>query len=136
MEISVSFAEISDYIENHYNKRLTFTKVSDSEVDVVFQQNLVFRCVEVSLTLKIEEVGTDYLVITYKGSFGVEMLVPGAVAFLKMKVNGLSEAIAKEGGGYRIYLSKLPQTAPLAEKAKISAVNITENGIVVKAALK
>lgn len=86
MKISISFAELSDYIKGHYDKLLTFSKVSDKEVCVSYSQNLFFKTVQVPVSLKIEDVKADSVIITYNGGFGIDMIIAGTLSFLKAKV--------------------------------------------------
>lgn len=116
MNISISFAELRDYIKKHYDKQLTFSKVTDKEVRASYTQNLFFRSVQVPLDLKIEDVKADSIAITYNGGLGIDMIIAGTLSFLKAKVPELANAlVSEEGHRIRIELSKLEQTSALVE---------------------
>lgn len=137
MKISISFAELSDYIKKHYDKQLTFSKVTDNDVRASYTQNLFFRSVQVPLDLKIEDVRADSVAITYNGGFGIDMIIAGTLSFLKAKVPELANAlVSEEGHRIRIELSKLPQTATIVEVLAFKEINVGENGLIVEATLR
>ena len=136
MNISISFAELRDYIKKHYDKQLTFSKVTDKEVRASYTQNLFFRSVQVPLDLKIEDVKADSIAITYNGGFGIDMIIAGTLSFLKAKVPELANAlVSEEGHRIRIELSKLEQTSALVEAVAFKEISVSENGLIVEATL-
>lgn len=137
MNISISFAELSDYIKKHYDKQLTFSKVTDKEVRASYTQNLFFRSVQVPLDLKLEDVKADSIAITYNGGFGIDMIITGTLSFLKAKVPELANAlVSEEGHRIRIELSKLEQTSALVEAVAFKEISVSENGLIVEAMLR
>lgn len=137
MKISISFAELGDYIKRHYDKQMTFSQVSDKELCVSYLQNLFFKTIQVPVSLKVEDVKADSVSITYNGGFGIDMIIAGTLSFLKAKVPELANAIiSEEGHCIRIELSKLPQTAKLVETIALNEISFTENGLIVSASLK
>lgn len=137
MNISISFAELSDYIKKHYDKQLIFSKVTDKEVRASYTQNLFFRSVQVPLDLKIEDVKADSIAITYNGGFGIDMIIAGTLSFLKAKVPELANAlVSEEGHRIRIELSKLEQTSALVEAVAFKEISVSENGLIVEAMLR
>ena len=137
MKVSISFAELSDYIKKHYDKQITFSKLSDNELCASYSQNLFFKIVQVPVNLKIEDVKADSIVITYNCGFGIDMIIAGTLSFLKAKVPELANAlVSEEGHRFRIELSKLPQTATLVETIAFNEISFAENGLIVGASLK
>ena len=137
MKISVSFAELSDYIRKHYDKQLTFAKVSDKEVRASYKQNLFFRSVQLSLNLKIEDVRADSVTVRYSGGIGIDMLIAGLLSFLKNKVPEVADALVKEERHrIRIELSRLSQTTVLMETIALREIYVNDNGLTVEASLK
>lgn len=137
MNISISFAELGDYIKRHYDKQMTFSQVSDKELCVSYSQNLFFKTIQVPVSLKIEDVKADSIAITYNGGFGIDMIIAGTLSFLKAKVPELANVlVSEEGHCIRIELSKLPQTAKLVETIAFNEISFTENGLIADASLK
>ena len=137
MKISLSFAELSEYINKHYGKKLGFSKVSDKELCISYEQNIFFRTIQVPINISIDEVRTDSIVITYNGGFGIDMIITGTLSFLKARVPELANAlISKEGHHIHINLAKLPQTAKLVETVALQSISVAENSIIIEASLK
>lgn len=137
MKITISFAELNEFINAHYGKQLTFSKVSDKEVCASYTQSLFFRSIQVPVNLKIEDVKTDSVAIAYNGGFGIDMIIAGILSFLKSKVPELADVlVSEEGHCIRIKLSKLPQTAKLVEAASLGEICVVEDGLIVEASLK
>lgn len=137
MKTSISFAELSDYIKKHYDKQLTFSKVTDKEVRASYTQNIFFHSVQIPLNIKIEDVRADSVTITYNGGFGIDMIIAGTLSFLKVKVPELANAlVSEEGHRIRIELSQLPQTATIVEVLTFKEISVTETGLIVETALK
>lgn len=137
MKISISFAELSDYIKRHYDKQMAFSQVSDKELCASYTQSLFFKTIQVPVSLKVEDVKADSVAITYNGGFGIDMIIAGTLSFLKAKVPELANAIiSEEGHCIRIELSKLPQTAKLVETIAFNGISFTENGLIAEASLK
>lgn len=137
MKISISFAELSEYIKTHYDKQLAFSKVTEKEVRAAYTQNLFFRSVQVPLDLKIEDVQADSVAVTYNGGFGLDMIIAGTLSFLKAKVPEMANAlVSEEGHRIRVNLSKLPQTTTLVETVSLKDISVAENGLIVEASLR
>lgn len=137
MKITITFSELSDYISKHYNKQLSFSKVSEQEICASYSQNLIIRTVQVPLNLKIENVNSNSVAVTYNGGFGIDMIIAGTLSFLKAKVPELANAlVSEEGHRIRIELSKLEQTSALVEAVAFKEISVSENGLIVEATLR
>lgn len=137
MKISLSFAELSEYIITHYGKKLGFSKVSDKEIRASYEQNIFFRTIQVPIDLSFDKVMTDSVAVTYNGGFGIDMIIAGTLSFLKAKVPELANAlVSEEGHRIRIELAKLPQTSTLVEVISLKSIAVSENGLIIEASLK
>lgn len=137
MIINITFAEIKDYVKIHYNKNLVFSKVSEKEVCVAYEQHILFKTIQVPVSISIANVAADSVTITYNGGFGIDMIIAGTMAFLKAKIPELTEAlIAEEAHRIRIELGRLDKTKALVEAVALNNIQIFENGIQVSASLK
>lgn len=137
MKITISFAEISDFISEHYDKQLSFERVSDKEVQAAYTQKILFRSVQVPLNLTFDEVKSDSVTVAYSARLGIDMIISGALSFLKAKVPELSGClIAEDGHRIRIELAQLAQTRKLVEAVSLRDIRVDDNALVVEASLK
>lgn len=137
MNIEITFAELSRYIKEHYDKSLNFSRTTDKEVCVSYEQNIIFRTVQIPVSLSIDEVRDDAVSITYNGGFGIDMMIAGALSFMKAKLPELSNVlVAREGHQLRIELSQLSQTKAIVENVRLRDILIHEDRFEVKVNLK
>lgn len=137
MIINLSFAELSDYIRQHYGKTLTFSKVSEKELCASYEQHIIFKTVQVPVYVSIESVAPNAITISYKGGFGIDMIITGTIAFLKTKFPELSDVIVPgEGHSICIELSNFSRAKALVEALALNNIHILENAVQVTASLK
>ena len=137
MNITLTFAELSKYISDHYGKTLTFGRVSEKEVCVSYSQKMFFKTIQVPVSITIDEVKAEAICVTYNGGFGIDMMIAGALSFMKAKLPELANVIvAKEGHQLSIELSQLPQTKALVENVRLNEILVLEDRFEVKAGLK
>lgn len=137
MVIGVSFEELSDFIEKGYGIDVAFSRVSDRELRLVYEQNLLIRKVKIPIDLRIENVTPSSLVVRYDGGLGVDLAVKGVLAFFRAKESELSDwLIAEEDNRIRIDLMNIPQTATALQYIGMENISVVENGLKISASLK
>lgn len=137
MTINIPYAELSDYIRKHYDKTLTFKKISEKELCVSYEQRILFKTVQVPVSISIENVAPAAVTISYNGGFGIDMIIAGTMAFLKAKVPALSDLLVTEDGHrIRIELSRMEQTKTLVEAIALNDIHILDSAIQVTVLLK
>ena len=137
MNISISFAELSEYIKDHYGKTLTFGRVSEKEVCVSYSQKMFFKTIQVPVNITIDEVKAGAICVTYNGGFGIDMMIAGALSFMKAKLPELANVIvAREGHQLSIELSQLNQTKALVENMRLRDILVCDGHFEIKATLR
>lgn len=137
MTINISFAELSNYIKGHYDKSLSFSKVSEQEFCVAYEQHILFRTVQIPLNISIDEVRADKVAITYNGGFGIDMIIAGALSFMKAKLPELCNVLVPmEGHHLSIELSPLSQTRAIVENMCLKEIKVLEDRFEIKALLR
>lgn len=137
MKFTISFTELSKYIAEHYGKTLSFGRVSKNEVCVSYSQKMFFKTMQVPVNIIIDEVKDETICLTYKGSFGIDLIIAGALSFLKSIIPELANVVVTgEGHRLRIELSQLRQAKALVENIRLDEILVEEDGFEVKGALK
>lgn len=137
MNITITFAELSKYLSEHYGKTLTFGRVSGKEVCVSYAQKMFFKTIQVPVNITIDEVKDDAIIVTYNGGFGIDMMIAGALSFMKAKLPELANVIVpKEGHKLDIELSQLPQTKTHVENVRLSNILVYDDYFEIKATLR
>ena len=137
MVVNISFTELSDYIKCHYDKTLLFSRVSDKELCVSYEQPIIFKTIHVPINISIEKVSPDSVTIGYNGGFGIDLIIAGTMSVLKNQVPELSKVfVSEEGHKIRIDLSQLSQTKAIFEAISLKDIQILEDDVQVEASLK
>ena len=83
MKLSITYAELQEYVASHYHKNVNLGYVNESTVSVSVQIKVLGFTNQISINLIVKKIeGTD-LFLSYEGKMGIEMLVTPAVSFAK-----------------------------------------------------
>ena len=81
MKLSITYAELQEYVASHYHKNVNLGYVNESTVSVSVPIKVLGFTKQISINLIVKKIeGTD-LFLSYEGKMGIEMLVPPAVSF-------------------------------------------------------
>lgn len=137
MNINVSFEEITEYVKRRYGQRIGLSLVSEREVCVSAEKRIVFKTLSVSVNLRIEDVRPDGLTLSYNGGLGIDLIITGALVFLKSKLPELADVVvAEEGLRIRLEPTQLAKTRSLLEKITLRDLRIHKDGLTLSANLK
>lgn len=137
MKLLLNFSELTRYIADHYGKSLVFSKVADNELCVAYEQNILIRTIHIPVNIRIDEVKPASILLTYKGSFGLDMIISGALVFIKSKLPELSEVIVPaDGNRLNVELSQLQQAKTMLEKVALEKISVHDDGIEIEVTLK
>lgn len=93
MKLSITYAELQEYVANHYHKNVNLGYVNESTVSVSVPIKVLGFTKQISINLIVKKIeGTD-LFLSYEGKMGIEMLVTPAVSFAKKLVPEKSDWI-------------------------------------------
>lgn len=83
MKLSITYAELQEYVASHYHKKVELGYVNESTVSVSVPIKVLGFTKQISINLIVKKIeGTD-LFLSYEGKMGIEMLVTSAVSFAK-----------------------------------------------------
>ena len=93
MKLSITYAELQDYVARHYHKNVNLGYVNESTVSVSVPVKVLGFTKSININLIVKKIeGTD-LFLSYEGKMGIEMLVTPAVSFAKKLVPEKSDWI-------------------------------------------
>ena len=93
MKLSVTYAELQEYVASHYHKNVNLGYVNESTVSVSVPIKVLRFTKQISINIIVKKIeGTD-LFLSYEGKMGLEMLVTPAVSFAKKLVPEKSDWI-------------------------------------------
>lgn len=137
MTVKITFEELSKYISSNFNKTFAFAQKSEKEIRVTFSQKVLFTTANVNIDITFDQALGSAVTLTYNGGFGVDMIICGALTFVKNKLPELAQAIDDEGNHkIRIHLDKIKQTKSLAAAVSLRSISAEADGLVACADLK
>lgn len=95
MKLSITYAELQEYVASHYHKKVELGYVNESTVSISVPIKVLGFTKQISIKLIVKKIeGTD-LFLSYEGKMGIEieMLVTPAVSFAKKLVPEKSDWI-------------------------------------------
>ncbi len=137
MKLVLSFAEISDYVRLRYGKTLTITRISDTELRVLYTQKVLVASIQIPVNIVIDEVRPAELLVTYKGRFGIDMIISGALTFFKSQLPEMAAAITpRDGHQLLIDLAQLPKAKALVDNVSLQSLTVLDDALELQATLK
>ena len=83
MKLSITYAELQEYVASHYHKNVNLGYVNESTVSVSVPIKVLGFTKSVSINITVKKIdGTD-MFLSYEGKMGIEMLVTPAVSFAR-----------------------------------------------------
>ena len=130
MDLTVGYEELQDYINKHYRKDLTFSKVSDKEICVTYKQGILVGSVKIPLNITFEEVKPQYVTVSYNGGFGVDMIISGVLAFVRSKNLELAAALIQEPGNrIRFVFANLKKAKEVLKYLELRSITVEDNSL-------
>lgn len=130
MEVFVSFEEMHGYVNRHYGKNVTFSKVADKEICVTYLQKILIKDIPIPVDIHIDDVKRDSLTITYKGGLALDMIISGVLSFLKSKCPELCQGITTmDNHRIKVNLADIEKAKPVVENVAIGDILVEKSGL-------
>ena len=137
MNLTISFAEISRFVGDHYRKKIAIKQLSTSEFSITYYQKVLIKEVGIDISIKIEEVGCESVIISYSGNIAVEMIIKGALSFLMEKIgNTIGALMIGTDKRIEIDLEKIKKAKAFTDNVALRAISVTSSGLDIEAVLK
>ena len=86
MKLSITYAELQDYVASHFHKTVNLGYVDGATVSVSIPIKVLGFTKSVSINLIVKKIeGTD-LFLSYSGKMGIDLLVSPAISYAKKLV--------------------------------------------------
>ena len=123
MKLSITYAELQDYVASHYHTHVNLGYVNESTVSVSVPIKVLGFTKPISIKLIVKKIeGTD-LFLSYEGNMGIEMLVTPAVSFAKKLVPEKSDWIEVLADNViRLRLGDIDKLKKAFEKVELKSI--------------
>lgn len=136
MHLYIPYQQISLYSKLSHNINIEFSYISDKELRVTWIQHNIIKDIRLGIKLKIVEVKSDCVVISYDGGLA-KMIISPALSYLGNHIPEIKDCIKKEEGNkIRANLANLEKMKPLIEKIELKDIIIEKSGIKIMADFK
>lgn len=127
MKLSITYAELQEYVASHYHKNVNFGYVNESTVSVSVPIKVLEFTKQISINLIVKKIeGTD-LFLSYEGKMGIEMLVTPAVSFAKKLVPEKSDWIEVLADNViRLRLGDIDKLQKALEKVELKNISFEQ----------
>ena len=136
MKLSVTYAELQDYVASHFHKTVNFGYVEGATVSVSIPIKVLGFTKSVSINIIVKKIeGTD-LFLSYDGKMGIDLLVSPAISYAKKLVPGKADWVELMPGNIlKLRLGDIDQMKKVFEKLKLNNIFFEQGNIVVDASL-
>ena len=86
MKLSITYAELQDYVARHYHKNVNLGYVNESTVSVSVPIKVLGFTKSININLIVKKIEGSDLFLAYDGKLGIDLLVSPAISFAKKLV--------------------------------------------------
>ena len=136
MKISITYAELQDYVASHFHKTVNFGYVDETTVSVSVPIKVLGFTKSISINLIVKKIGGTDLFLSYGGKMGIDMLVSPAISYAKKLVPQKAGWVEQMPGNIlKLRLGDIDQMKKVFEKLKLNNIFFEQGNIVVDASL-
>lgn len=136
MKISITYAELQDYVASHFHKTINLGYVDETMVSVSVPIKVLGFTKSISINLIVKKIeGTD-LFLSYDGKMGIDMLVSPAISYAKKLVPEKAGWVEQMPGNIvKLRLGDIDKLQKVFEKVELNNILFEQENIVVEATL-
>ena len=136
MKLSITYAELQNYVASHFHKTVNLGYVDGATVSVSIPLKVLGFTKSVSINLIMKKIeGTD-LFLSYGGKMGIDLLVSPAISYAKKLVPEKADWVEQMSGNIvKLRLGDIDKLQKVFEKVELKAIRFTPEHIEVDVAL-
>ena len=136
MKLTITYAELQDYVASHFHKTVNIGYVDEATVSVSVPIKVFGFTKSVSINIIVKKiVGTD-LFLSYDGKMGIGLLVSPAISYAKKLVPEKADWVEQMSGNIvKLRLGDIDKLQKVFEKVELKAIRFTPEHIEVDVAL-
>ena len=136
MKLTISYAELQEYVASHFHKTVNVGYVDEKTVSVSLPIKVFGFTKSVSINVGVEKIeGTD-LYLSYDGKMGIDLLVSPAISYAKKLVPEKACFVEQMPGNIvKLRLGDIDKLQKVFEKVKLNNILFEQEDIVVEATI-
>lgn len=130
MKISITYAELQDYVASHFHKTVNLGYVDGATVSASVPIKVLGFTKSISINLIVKKIeGTD-LFLSYDGKMGIDLLVSPAISYAKKLVPEKAGWVEQMPGNIvKLRLGDIDKAQKVFEKVELKAIRFTPENI-------
>ena len=123
MRLSVTYAELQEYVASHYHKKVELGYVNESTVSVSVPVKVLGFTKSISINLIVKKIEGSDLFLAYDGKMGIDLLVSPAISFAKKLVPEKAGWVEQMPGNIvKLRLGDIDKLQKVFEKLKLDNI--------------
>ena len=137
MKLNATYGELSSYVKARFGQPISLSFADGGELRVTYTKRILIKDVNINVNIRIDEVKSDAVMLTYNGPFGLDTIISGVLSFFKSQFPELSAGIhPEEEHRIRVNLAEIEKAKPAVENIALRAITPCEDGIRIEFGLK
>ena len=130
MKLSITYAELQDYVASHFHKTVNLGYIDGATVYVSVPIKVLGFTKSISINLIVKKIeGTD-LFLAYDGKMGIDLLVSPAISYAKKLVPEKAGWVEQMPGNIvKLRLGDIDKLQKVLEKVELKAIRFTPENI-------
>ena len=136
MKLSITYADLQDYVADHFHKTVNVGYVDGDTVSVSVPIKVLGVTKNVSINIIVKKIeGTD-LFLSYDGKMGIDMLVSPAISYAKKLVPEKAGWVEQMPGNIvKLRLGDIDKLQKVFEKLKLDNILFEQGNIGIEMSL-
>ena len=136
MKLSITYAELQEYVASHYHKNVNLGYVNESTVSVSVPIKVLGFTKQISINLIVKKIECSDLFLAYDGKMGIDLLVSPAISYAKKLVPEKAGWVEQMPGNIvKLRLGDIDKLQKVFEKLKLDNILFEPENIGIKMSL-
>ena len=123
MKLSITYAELQEYVARHYHKNVNLGYVNESTVSVSVPIKVLGFTKQISINIIVKKIEGSDLFLAYDGKMGIDLLVSPAISYAKKLVPEKAGWVEQMPGNIvKLRLGDIDKLQKVFEKLKLDNI--------------
>ena len=136
MKISITYAELQDYVASHFHKTVNLVYVDGATVSVSIPIKVLGFTKSISINLIVKQIAGTDLFLSYDGKMGIDLLVSPAISYAKKLVPEKAGWVEQMPGNIvKLRLGDIDKLQKVYDKLKLDNILFEQGNIGIEMSL-
>ena len=130
MKAFIAYEELENYIADHCGQKIVFASAEGGKLKVRYNRKVLFTSVNAEILLHVQRVTGSIVGLAYDAGLGLDIVIAGAIKFIKLRMPDLGRAIvATEGRTVTLDLSLITSLSRVTEAVELQHIGFEKYGV-------